>query len=191
MIDHPDDIFFLTLDELRENTVALPTRVDRCPVVEARRSEMAHFRDITPPAMLGTPPASLPPDTSLGRALQQVFGLPPRSTAEPNTLTGAAGAPGIARGPARVIRSLAEAESIHKGDVLVAESTNPSWTPLFAILAAVVTDHGGVLTHCAIVAREYGLPEVVGTGSATRRVRDGQLLEVDGSTGTVRLLEPG
>jgi len=74
------------------------------------------------------------------------------------------------------------------GDVLVAESTWPAWTPLFATAAAVVTDIGGVLSHCAIVAREYRIPAVVGTGEATKTLHDGQLLEVDGNNGVVRLL---
>jgi len=71
----------------------------------------------------------------------------------------------------------------------VAVATMPAWTPLFATVAAVVTDVGGVTSHCAVVAREYGIPAVVGTTLATSVVRDGQLLEVDGQAGTVRILE--
>jgi pyruvate,water dikinase len=82
---------------------------------------------------------------------------------------------------------LAEAAKLRPGDVLVAESTAPSWTPLFATVAAVVTDTGGVLSHCAVVAREYGLPAVVGTATATELIRDGQILEVDGDSGLVRI----
>jgi pyruvate,water dikinase len=92
------------------------------------------------------------------------------------------------RGRARVIRSLAEAQTLQKGDILVTETTSPAWTPLFATVAAVVTDTGGVLSHCAIVTREYGIPAVVGTGTATALIKDGQLLEVDGSAGSVRIV---
>jgi phosphoenolpyruvate synthase/pyruvate phosphate dikinase len=72
--------------------------------------------------------------------------------------------------------------------VLVAETTAPPWTPLFASAAAVVVDTGGVLSHCAIVAREFGIPAVVGVGTATTTIRDGQMLEVDGDAGIVRLV---
>ena len=72
--------------------------------------------------------------------------------------------------------------------MLVTETTAPPWTPLFARAAAIVTDQGGMLSHCAVVAREYGIPAVVGTGVATSTVVDGQMVEVDGGTGIVRLL---
>jgi rifampicin phosphotransferase len=101
---------------------------------------------------------------------------------------GSAGSAGVARGRARVIRSLADAGTPQKGDILVAPTTSPLWTPLFATVAAVVTDTGGVLSHSAIVAREYGIPAVVGTGSATTIIRDGQMIEVDGSAGIVRII---
>jgi pyruvate,water dikinase len=72
--------------------------------------------------------------------------------------------------------------------VLVAETTAPAWTPLFATAAAVVTDTGGILSHCAVVAREYRIPAVVGTGAATATIRNGQMIEVDGDAGIVRIL---
>jgi pyruvate,water dikinase len=94
----------------------------------------------------------------------------------------------VVRGPAKVVRSLAEAAKLRPGDVLVAETTAPPWTPLFATAAAIVTDTGGVLSHCAVVAREYHIPAVVGTGKATARLRDGQIVEVDGGAGVVRVV---
>jgi pyruvate,water dikinase len=94
-------------------------------------------------------------------------------------LKGEAGSPGIVRGTARVVHSLAEAGKLQAGDVLVTERTLPPWTPLFATAAAVVTDTGGVLSHAA----------VVGTGRATKTFHDGQLLEVDGTAGVVRVLD--
>jgi pyruvate,water dikinase len=93
------------------------------------------------------------------------------------------------RGRARIIRSLAEAGALRTGEVLVARTTAPPWTPLFATAAAVVTDTGGVLSHSAVVAREYGIPAVVGTLAATQLLRDGQLLEVDGNAGTVTVID--
>jgi pyruvate,water dikinase len=87
-----------------------------------------------------------------------------------------------------VLRSLAEADRLRPGDVLVAPTTAPPWTPLFATAAAVVTDTGGILSHCAVVAREYGIPAVVGAGTATARIADGQVVEVDGDAGVVRIV---
>jgi pyruvate,water dikinase len=101
---------------------------------------------------------------------------------------GHAGSPGKARGRARLVRSLADAGKLGAGDVLVAEATAPPWTPLFATAAAIVTDAGGVLSHCAVVAREYRVPAVVGTGRATAVIQDGDLLEVDGDAGLVRII---
>src|SRR3990172_2459670 len=101
---------------------------------------------------------------------------------------GWAGSAGVARGTARVIRSLAEAGKLQPGDVLVAEFTVPPLTPLFATASAVVTDTGGGLSHSAVVAREDRIPAAGGTGRATTTFKDGQLLEVDGNAGTVRVV---
>jgi pyruvate,water dikinase len=106
----------------------------------------------------------------------------------PCVLRGTAGSSGTVRGPAKVVRSLAEAGKLQPGDILVAETTAPPWTPLFATAAAVVTDVGGVLSHCAVVAREYRIPTVVGTGRATATIQDGQTIEVDGDAGVVRIV---
>lgn len=86
-----------------------------------------------------------------------------------------------------MVRTLADAEKVMPDDVLVAPTTAPPWTPLFATVAAVVTDTGGVLSHCAIVAREYRIPAVVGTGRATSVIEDGMLVEVDGTRGIVTI----
>jgi phosphoenolpyruvate synthase/pyruvate phosphate dikinase len=113
---------------------------------------------------------------------------PNTSQREADRVKGLAGSAGVTRGRARVIHSLAEAGKLQPGDVLIAVSTEPPWTPLFATASAIVTDSGGVLSHSAVVAREYRIPAVVGTGNATITFKDGQLLEVDGSNGTVRLV---
>jgi phosphoenolpyruvate synthase/pyruvate phosphate dikinase len=110
------------------------------------------------------------------------------SNTEMNKVRGLPGSAGRARGTARVIHSLAEAGKLQPGDVLVAIATEPPWTPLFAIASAVVTDSGGVLSHSAVVAREYRIPAVVGAGNATTTFKDGQLIEVDGNAGTVRVV---
>ncbi len=89
--------------------------------------------------------------------------------------------------PARILRSPDDFGQMRPGDVLVAVTTTPAWTPLFARASAIVTDIGGPLSHSSIVAREYGIPAVLATGNGTRRIRDGQAITVDGSAGTVEL----
>ena len=83
----------------------------------------------------------------------------------------------------RVLRSLDESDKLGVGEILVAESMSSSWTPLFGIAGGIVTDTGGILSHCAVVAREYGIPAVVGTRVATSSIRDGQIIGVDGDAG--------
>lgn len=186
VLDAQGDAFYLSPDELRVTAATLPAMVQR-KVVAERRASIARARLVMAPRVLGTVPDGPPPDDPVALAVGKFFGAPPPPTTEPGVLRGHPGSPGRAHGPAKVIRSLAEAAKLRPGDVLVAESTAPSWTPLFATVAAVVTDAGGVLSHCAVVAREYGVPAVVGTATATERIRDGQILEVDGDAGLVRI----
>jgi pyruvate,water dikinase len=96
---------------------------------------------------------------------------------------------GQATGPVRILTGPHDFTSLAEGDVLVAPATTPAWTPLFARAAAVVTDGGTLAAHASLVAREYGIPAVVGTGNATRRLRNGQRVTVDGTTGTVTIRE--
>ena len=190
VLEQPEDVFHLTLDELRETAEKLP-ELDRRGLVAQRKAEIEHFRTIQPPPVLGTPPPGPPPDDPGSRALGKFFGTPPQPPSEPDVLQGSPGSPGTVRGPAKVFRSLSEAAEIQQGEVLIAETTAPPWTPLFATAAAVVTDTGGILSHSAVVAREYGIPAVVGTGMATTTIQDGQTVEVDGDKGVVRLVTPG
>lgn len=188
VIDDADDVFYLTLEELRETAAALPNVV-RHELVAQRRAEMAHFSAVSAPPALGTPPAGGPPEDAVGRAMMRFFGGPPQPAAEPGTLHGNAGSPGVVRGVAKVVRSLSEAGKLTRGDILVAETTAPPWTPLFATAAGIVTDTGGVLSHCAVVAREYRIPAVVGAAGASRTIRDGMVIEIDGDAGTVRIVD--
>jgi pyruvate,water dikinase len=193
VVNQPEDAFYLTLAELRETAQTLP-QLDRRELIVAHRAEMAHFGAITPPPAIGTMPLMEPPDDPFGRSFSKVFGGLPGARAQKdlkpdNVLRGLAGSPGVARGQARVIRGLAEANKLQKGEILVAEAAMPAWTVLFTTISAVVTDVGGILSHCAVVAREYGIPAVVGTDLATKVIRDGQMVEVDGNTGVVHLLD--
>ncbi len=106
---------------------------------------------------------------------------------QPKVLRGLAASKGVAHGRATLIRTLEEASNLAEGDILVCRSTSPSWTPLVARSSAVVTDTGGVLAHTAIVAREFGIPCVVGTNNATSIIKDGMSITVNGGEGTVLL----
>jgi len=187
ILDAAEDILYLDSGEMKATALALPGRKQQMVVAE-RKAEMAHFATIRPPFALGTAPPGPPPDNALGRASGRFWGGPPQESPEPGTLKGHPGSQGVVRGAAKVVRSLAEAGKLHQGDILVAETTAPAWTPLFAIAAAVVTDTGGILSHCAVVAREYTIPAVVGIGVATHIIQDGQRLEVDGTAGVVRII---
>jgi rifampicin phosphotransferase len=100
-------------------------------------------------------------------------------------LTGTPGSPGIAEGPVRIVRDAYEFGRLGPGEVLVAPYTHPAWTPLFQRAAAVVVDSGGAASHAAIVAREYGIPAVMGTADGTSRLTDDQVIRVDGNRGIV------
>jgi pyruvate,water dikinase len=104
-------------------------------------------------------------------------------------LKGIAASTGRVTAPACVLRDPLDFDKMRPGDVLVASTTTPAWTPLFAMASAVVTDIGGPLSHGSIVAREYGIPAVMGTGVATRRIKNGQTITVDGGKGTVTLID--
>lgn len=104
------------------------------------------------------------------------------------SFTGFAGSPGKVRGKARVCRTVAEVSSLEEGEILVAPTTSPSWAPVFSKIGACVTDVGGVMSHAAIVCREYGMPAVVGTGHATKIIQTGQMIEVDGTTGEITII---
>jgi phosphohistidine swiveling domain-containing protein len=185
LLDSPADIWYLTPDELQDSQEAALKIL-----VQNHKAEMEHFSKVTPPLMLGTMPAFEMGDGGpMVRAMMKgEMGPGNTGNLDANIVKGLAGSAGLVRGTARVIHSLAEAGKLQRGDVLVAPATEPPWTPLFATAAAIVTDSGGVLSHSAVVAREYRIPAVVGTGNATSTFHDGQLLEVDGDAGTVRVV---
>jgi phosphohistidine swiveling domain-containing protein len=186
VIDDADDVLMLTYDDLRVAALDLPGTDPRTLVAD-RRAQLAEHAHVTAPLLLGTMPAGPPPDSPLTRMTMKFSGAPAPST-DPDLVRGSAGSGGSVTGMARVVRSLAEAQALEPGEILVAETTAPPWTPLFAIAAAVVTDTGGILSHSAVVAREYGIPAVVGAGDATAAIHDGDVVEVDGDAGVVRIL---
>ncbi len=185
-IDAPDDIFMLSLDEVRG---ALAGDLgDLRPVVAERRASFEAAWQETPPPFVGAPPSGPPPDSLGARAIGRFFGAPPPPSTDPSVVMGTGGSAGIVTAPAYVARTLEDATGVPAGHVLVTVTTTPHWTPLFGIVAAVVTETGGPLSHSAIVAREYAIPAVVGAFGATQRISTGDIISVDGAKGTVRLL---
>ena len=168
-----EDIFDLSLEELRD--VAATGRLDEKLIAE-RREAFAFQRTLTPPRVL----------TSEGEALSGAYrrgGMPA------GALAGLAVSAGVVEGRARVVRDIGEAD-LAPGDILVTVSTDPSWSAAFVAIGGLVTEVGGLMTHGAVIAREYGLPAVVGVASATRLIRDGQRIRVHGAEGYVELIEP-
>ena len=166
--------FYLRSEELAETAAALPD-ADLRDRVAKRRAERAHFWKIGAPPSLGT---KVKEEKKEGEKEKKGREAEPEQADEPGLLKGNSGSPGKARGPARVICSIEEGNRLRPGDVLVAETTAPSWTPLFVTAAAVVTETGGILSHCAVVAREYRIPAVVGVDGAvfqrSRKARFGR-----------------
>ena len=123
-----------------------------------------------------------------GEANADRFDGPRYESTVADEIRGTGASAGVARGPARVTLTQDDFGAVQPGDIIVCPSSNPSWVPLFAIAGGLITNTGGVLSHAAVVAREFELPAVVGTGDATTRIADGRLVEIDGTTGIVRLL---
>ncbi|MCE7986906.1 MAG: hypothetical protein DYG89_37510 [Caldilinea sp. CFX5] len=183
------DVIYLSMAETRAALVALAATPQALQgLIAERKAVAAHFATIQPPMTLGTMPAAPPPDDPGTRAGLRFGGAPPKASNDLHTILGNAGSPGKVRGRAKVIHNLTEAGKLTKGDILVTATTAPAWTPLFATAAAIVTDAGGILSHCAVVAREYAIPAVVGTYTATHLIHDDMPIEVDGDNGVVRLL---
>jgi rifampicin phosphotransferase len=181
-IEEIDDVFMLTTADIRAGIGG----ADQRALVDARRAEMAHWAAIAPPPSIGDPPPDDEIDPFMAGLIKTSAPPPPPSI--PSVIRGTAGSAGTVRGRAKVARSLEDATSVMPGQILVCEMTLPAWSVLFATIGAVVTDTGGILSHSATVAREYGIPCVVGTGIGTTTIRDGMLLEVNGTTGEVRIL---
>ena len=190
VIDARDDVFLLHREEARE---ALRTGQASRELIAQRRAELQAAAQVTPPDALGTPPP--PPaegdfvDPFMDSLVSRLLGIKPPAEGEedPDMIDGVAGSPGVYTGVARVVRSLDEAGELDDGEIMVCEMTLPPWVPMFAIAGAVVADVGGVMSHCAIVAREFALPAVVGSVNGTTRIQSGQTITVDGTHGNVYL----
>jgi pyruvate,water dikinase len=178
VIERSGDILFLTRSEV-PNLLLHPE--DRRAMVNERRATHERQKALQPPRYVGKAP-----ETPTG-PVDRFEGAKVDSTEE-GVLTGTGASAGVVRGLARVVLTSVEFDRIQPGDIIVCPSSNPSWVPVFTIAGGLVTNTGGVLSHAAVVAREFGLPAVVGVANATTLIRDGQELEIDGVAGTVRLL---
>ena len=177
-IDHPDDVFWLTratvVDEISGH------RADRRDGVTAARARWERQRRLSPPDWIGKP-------APIYDRLRAAFGLGEHVVGA--LVTGIPASAGRATGPVRIITSIDQFDRVEAGDVLVTRVTAPAWTPLFARVAAVVTDLGSLAAHASLIAREYGIPAVVGTRSATTTLVEGATVTVDGTTGSVLAAE--
>ena len=177
LITNADDAFFLMHDELLAGLggASLPSTVD----VNTRRSQREANAKLVPPLLIG----------KVNRAIKSMWEMFPRmvgaTRSERAIVSGSPASAGRATGSVRVVRGPHEFDDLQPGEILVAPLTAPAWTPLFTRAAAVVTDVGSAAAHASIIAREYGIPAVVGCGDATARLRTGMRVTVDGSTGNV------
>lgn len=171
IIEHPEDIYYLAFEELREGVC---TRRLDYGIIEKRRKDYRLYEKLTPPRVI----------TSDGERINGDYG---RDDLPADSLVGLPVSSGVIEGRARVIFNMEQAD-LEEGDILVTLFTDPSWTPLFVSIKGLVTEVGGLMTHGAVIAREYGLPAVVGVDQATKRIKDGQRIRVHGSEGYIELL---
>ncbi|WP_025847600.1 phosphoenolpyruvate synthase [Brevibacillus agri] len=166
-----EDVYYLTLEEFHE--VVRTNKLDQ-QVISQRKEDYQFFEKLTPPRVI----------TSDGEI---IAGKYKRESLPANALAGLAVSAGVIEGRARVILHMEEA-NLEEGDILVTSFTDPGWTPLFVSVKGLVTEVGGLMTHGAVIAREYGLPAVVGVENATRLIKDGQRIRVHGTEGYVEIL---
>ena len=197
-----EDVFHLSRFEVEQALIDLMTswstgsaprgRARFRPLIAERKAALEIWAAMETPPALGEVP-----DIIDDPAIVMLWGIT-RETLDswlnkgeenPNEVRGFAASSGVVEGTARVVKSVAEIGKLQPGDVLVCQVTNPTWAPVFQKIAAAVSDIGGSMSHAAIVAREYGLPAVVGTGHATARIPDGARVRVDGGRGVVTILE--
>jgi pyruvate,water dikinase len=171
VIHEKEDIYYLSFEELRE--VVRTNKLDY-QIISKRKDEFKIFEKLTPPRVI----------TSDGEI---ITGSYKRENLPAAAIVGLAVSSGVIEGRARVILNMEDAD-LEDGDVLVTSFTDPSWTPLFVSIKGLVTEVGGLMTHGAVIAREYGLPAVVGVENATKLIKDGQRIRVHGTEGYVEIL---
>ncbi|HWP97331.1 MAG TPA: phosphoenolpyruvate synthase [Syntrophomonadaceae bacterium] len=171
VIHEKEDIYYLTFEELHE--VVRTNKLDY-RIVSLRKDEYKNYEKLTPPRVI----------TSDGETLSGEY---KRESLRSEAIVGLPVSSGVIEGRARVILNMEDAD-LEDGDILVTSFTDPSWTPLFVFVKGLVTEVGGLMTHGAVIAREYGLPAVVGVENATKLIKDGQRIRVHGTEGYVEIL---
>jgi pyruvate,water dikinase len=188
VLEKTEEVYHLTADDLWKAVAMLPEVLDVRQRIQERQAEEERFAHVTPPAFIGAYPLdaeyTLDPLT-----LSYINTEAPEPVEVPGGLGGVPAAPGKVRGRAKLLKDLYDSHKLEPGDIMVVGSLAPAWTPLFHKAGAVLADIGGVLSHAAVLAREFGIPCVVGFRIGTHLIRDGQWLEVDGDKGTVLFLD--
>ncbi|MFL5672149.1 MAG: PEP-utilizing enzyme [Chloroflexota bacterium] len=186
-LDKPDDVLFLRYNELRM-LIGSPDAVDARRLVADRRAERDAAKQVHPRDWVGTVTPS-----QLAFPYLVNWGYPERfhrqESDDQTRIEGIAGSPGTVEGTARAVMTTDEFDQVRDGDILVCQMTNPAWVVLFTKIAGLVTDTGGTTSHPAVLSREFGIPAVIGTSIATKRISTGDRIRVDGSTGVVEILE--
>ncbi|MEE9298717.1 MAG: PEP-utilizing enzyme [Acidimicrobiia bacterium] len=185
VLDEPDDVILLKYNELRY-LLGDMENYDARSIVKERKAERAESEKIRPRDWIGTATESQLDFPYLG-----LWGFPEKLHIEQDatdSVSGIGASPGVVEGTAKVVLTVDEFDQVKKGDIMVCQMTNPAWTPLFALIAGIVTDAGGTVSHPAVMAREFGIPAVIGCSVATERIKSGDRLRVNGSTGLVEIL---
>ena len=185
-LDDPEDVVCLQYNELRL-LAADPQAFDARELVSDRRDQLEDAAELRPPSWVGTAT-----EEALAFPYASLWGFPQKFHAgEPATtgeIRGLPASPGVVEGTARCVASLDEFDQVEQGDILVCRMTNPAWVVLFTKIKGLVTEAGGAMSHPAVVAREFGIPAVVGTTNAGERISTGDRVRVNGTSGTVELL---
>jgi pyruvate,water dikinase len=185
VLDEEDDVIFLAYNQLRYLLGDLEN-FDARSIVKERRAERVEQGAIRPRDWIGTATESQLEFPYLG-----LWGFPEKLYMEQEdgaVVTGIAASPGVIEGTAKVVLSTEEFDQVSPGDILVCQMTNPAWTPLFTLISGIVTDAGGTVSHPAVMAREFGIPAVIGCSVATVQIKTGDRIRVNGSAGTVEIL---
>ena len=186
LLDDQEDVMFLRYNELRV-LMFNPDEIDAREIVSDRRDDQEDAFEIRPPEWLGTATQQ-----ALDFPYNALWGFPEKFYKEPSEKTdevvGLGASAGVIEGEARVVTSIEESDQVKEGDILVCKMTNPAWVVLFTKVSALVTDAGGTVSHPAVVSREFGIPAVVGTSDGTQKIKTGDQLRVNGSTGIVEIL---
>jgi pyruvate,water dikinase len=185
-LDQPDDVLFLRYNELR-SLIGSPDSLDARGVVAGRRVEREAAQRVHPRDWVGTVTPS-----QLAFPYLVNWGYPDRfyqhQSEDTSLITGLGASPGVVEGIARVVRTVDDFDDVREGEILVCQMTNPAWVVLFTKIGGLVTDTGGTTSHPAVLAREFGIPAVIGTSVATSRIATGDRITIDGTAGRVEIL---